>query len=42
MEDILDVYKRPDDEKNPWICFDEIGDTSKLLTKEPQLTRLIK
>jgi len=23
MEDILDVYKRPYDEKNPWVCFDE-------------------
>lgn len=23
MEEVLDVYKRPYDQKNPWICFDE-------------------
>lgn len=33
MEDILDVYKRPYDEKNPWICFDE---SCKQLVKETQ------
>lgn len=31
MEDILDVYKLPYDEKNPWICFDE---SCKQLVKE--------
>lgn len=31
MEDILDVYKRTYDEKNPWICFDE---SCKQLVKE--------
>jgi hypothetical protein len=31
MEDILDVYKRPYDEKNPWVCFDE---SCKQLVKE--------
>ena len=23
MEQILDIYKRPYDEKKPWVCFDE-------------------
>jgi hypothetical protein len=31
MEDILDIYKRPYDQKNPWICFDE---SCKQLVKE--------
>jgi hypothetical protein len=31
MEDVLDVYKRPYDEKNPVICMDELN---KQLTKE--------
>jgi hypothetical protein len=33
MEDVLDVYKRPYDEKYPVICMDE---TNKQLTKEIQ------
>lgn len=33
MEDILDVYKRPYDEKNPVVCMDE---TNKQLIKETQ------
>jgi hypothetical protein len=33
MEDILDVYKRTYDEKNPWICFDE---SCKQLVKAPR------
>lgn len=31
MENILDIYKRTYDEKNPWICFDE---SCKQLVKE--------
>ncbi len=31
MEHILDVYKRPYDEKKPWVCFDE---SCKQLVKE--------
>ncbi len=31
MENVLDIYKRPDDEKNPWLCFDE---SCKQLVKE--------
>lgn len=34
MEDVLDVYKRPYDEKKPVICMDE---SSKQLTKETRL-----
>jgi hypothetical protein len=33
MENVLDVYKRPYDEKNPVICMDE---TNKQLTREIQ------
>lgn len=45
MEDILDVYKRPYDEKKPWICFDEsckqlVKDTQNPILPEPgQLER---
>ncbi|BAY32177.1 transposase [Nostoc carneum NIES-2107] len=31
MEEVLDVYKRPYDETNPWVCFDE---SCKQLVKE--------
>ena len=31
MENVLDIYKRPYDEKNPWLCFDE---SCKQLVKE--------
>jgi hypothetical protein len=31
MEDVLDIYKRPYDEKKPWVCFDE---SCKQLVKE--------
>jgi hypothetical protein len=31
MEDILDIYKMPYDEKRPLVCMDE---SSKQLTKE--------
>lgn len=31
MEQILDIYQRPYDEKNPWLCFDE---SCKQLVKE--------
>lgn len=31
MEEILDIYQRPKDEKNPWVCFDE---SCKQLVKE--------
>jgi hypothetical protein len=31
MEEVLDIYQRPYDEKNPWICFDE---SCKQLVKE--------
>jgi DDE superfamily endonuclease len=31
MEDVLDIYHSPYDEKNPWICFDE---SCKQLVKE--------
>jgi len=34
MEDILDVYKRPYDEKNPLVCMDE---SNKQLTKETRI-----
>jgi hypothetical protein len=35
MEDVLDVYQRPYDEKNPVVCLDE---TSKQLTKEVRVS----
>lgn len=35
MEDILDVYKRPYDEKNPVVCVDE---SNKQLTKETRIS----
>jgi len=35
MEDILDVYKRPYDEKHPVICMDE---SNKQLTKETRIS----
>ncbi len=31
MEEVLDIYQRPYDEKNPWVCFDE---SCKQLVKE--------
>ncbi len=31
MENVLDIYQRPYEEKNPWICFDE---SCKQLVKE--------
>ena len=31
MENVLDIYKRHYDEKNPWLCFDE---SCKQLVKE--------
>ena len=31
MENVLDIYQRPDESKNPWICFDE---SCKQLVKE--------
>lgn len=34
MENVLDVYQRPYDEKRPWVCFDE---SCKQLVKEIQL-----
>ena len=34
MEDVLDVYKRPYDEKHPTVCMDE---TSKQLLKETRI-----
>lgn len=45
MENILDIYKRTYDEKNPWICFDEsckqlVKETHKPIPPEPgQLER---
>ena len=35
MEDVLEVYKRPYDEKRPVVCMDE---SSKQLTKETTST----
>jgi hypothetical protein len=34
MENVLDIYKRPYNEKNPWLCFDE---SCKQLVKETRL-----
>lgn len=31
MENVLDIYQRPYESKNPWICFDE---SCKQLVKE--------
>jgi len=45
MEEILDIYQRPYDEKNPWICFDEsckqlVKETRDIIPPEPgQLER---
>ena len=40
MEDVLDVYRRPYDEKRPLVCLDEaskqlIGETVQPLPAEP-------
>jgi len=45
MEEVLDIYQRPYDEKNPWICFDEsckqlVKETRDIIPPEPgQLER---
>ena len=45
MEEVLDIYQRPDDEKNPWVCFDEsckqlVKETREIIPPEPgQLER---
>jgi hypothetical protein len=40
MEQVLDIYQNPYDEKNPWICFDEsckqlVKETHDLIPVEP-------
>jgi len=45
MEEVLDIYQRPYDEKNPWVCFDEsckqlVKETREVIPPEPgQLER---
>ena len=45
MEDVLDIYQRAYDEKNPWVCFDEsckqlVKETREIIPPEPgQLER---
>ncbi len=45
MEEVLDIYQRPYDEKNPWVCFDEsckqlVKETRELIPSKPgQLQR---
>jgi hypothetical protein len=45
MEEVLDIYQRPYDEKNPWVCFDEsckqlVKETREIIPPEPgQLER---
>lgn len=45
MEDVLDIYQRPYDEKTPWVCFDEsckqlVKETREIIPPEPgQLER---
>jgi large exoprotein involved in heme utilization and adhesion len=38
MEDVLDVYKRPYDEKKPWVCFDERRPTTSAASSSVEFT----
>ena len=39
MENVLDIYKRPYDEKKPWVCFDESCKQLVKETREPIPTK---